>query len=139
MNIQHFYIGGVEYPEIPDPCNGVSPMHKPDGTPNVELFVSLGGEVREAEHLTPQEQFLVGLDAYLDPLEEQAKALGLAITKEAFKAAAATMMSSDLIAWAKSKEVPDAMIETVRNDILVMIADASRIGMTWSDIFPPEF
>ena len=44
MTINHYYIGGVEYPEIPDPCNGVSPMHKSDGSPNVELFVSLGGE-----------------------------------------------------------------------------------------------
>ena len=46
------------------------------------------------------------------------------------------MMSSELIAWAKSKQVPDNMIEVVRPQILTFIADASRLGLTWSDIFP---
>ena len=129
MSILHYFFDGIEYATLPDPFEGVSPMTE-------ERFVEMGGEIKEAEHLTTQEQFLVGLDEYLDTIEEQAKALGLTITKEDFKVAAATMMSSDLIAWAKSKEVPNSMIESVRNDILVMIADASRIGMTWADIFP---
>ena len=138
MTLNHYFIDGVEYPEIPDPCNGVSPMHKSDRTPNVELFVQLGGEVKPAEHLTDKEQFRVGLDSYLDTLEEQVEALGLSITKKEFKQVAADMMSAGLIAWAKSKEVPDEMIEKVRKDILTMVADASRLDMTWRDIFPKD-
>ena len=130
MTINHYYYNGIEYSVLPNPFMGDSPM-----TP--ERFVELGGEIRKAEKLTPQEEFKVGLDTYLDGLEKTCReTLGLAITKAEFKAAAATMMSSDLIAWAKSKEVPDSMIESVRSDILTMIADASRLGMIYGDIFP---
>ena len=119
---------------IPDPLKtdsgAVSPVSE-------ALFKELGGTITDDGEPTPQEKFLAGLDTYLDGLEKKCReTLGLAITKAEFKAAAATMMSSDLVAWAKGKGVPDAMIDEVRNDVLVMIADASRLGMTWSDLFP---
>ena len=129
--MKHYFFDGVEYAVLPDPFNGVSPMTE-------ARFVEMGGTIGEPVVLTPQEQFLVGLDSYLDTLEEQVQAYAPDVTKEAFKQAAATMMSADLIAWAKSKEIPDTMIEDVRKDILTMVADASRIGLTWADIFPKE-
>lgn len=129
MNIQHYFFDGIEFSTLPDPFGGVSPM-----TP--ERFVAMGGTIGPAQTLTPQETFLVGLDEYLDELQQHVAELGLTITKEEFKQAAATKMSADLIAWARSKEVPESMIDTVRYDILTMIADASRIGMTWQNIFP---
>ena len=124
-----YTINGKTYDKLPDPCNGASPMTE-------SLFVKLGGTITDDGEPTPQEKFLADLNTYLGELEKQAEALALDITKEEFKQAAATMMSSDLIAWAKEKRVPYDMIESVRNDILVMIADASRIGMSWNDIFP---
>lgn len=129
MNIQHYFFDGIEFSTLPDPFGGVSPM-----TP--ERFIAMGGNIGPAQTLTPQETFLVVLDEYLDELQQHVAELGLTITKEEFKQAAATKMSADLIAWARSKEVPESMIDTVRYDILTMIADASRIGMTWTDIFP---
>ena len=64
--------------------------------------------------------------------------VALDITVKEFKEAAATKMSSELITWAKGKGVPDAMIELVRPQILTFIADASRLGLTWGDIFKKE-
>lgn len=122
-----YIFNGKTYDKRPDPFMGCSPMTD-------ELFVRMGGTIEKG----PQEQFLESLGAYLDELEKQAEALALDISVDEFKQAAATMMSGDLIAWAKEKGVPDSMIEAVRNDILVMIADASRIGLTWADIFPKE-
>jgi hypothetical protein len=121
-----YTLNGKTTDYLPDPCNGVSPMTD-------ERFVEMGGTIEKG----PQEFFLEGLDAYLDELEKEAREhYAISITKAEFKQAAATKMSGELVAWAKGKGVPDKMIEDVRADILVMIADASRIGLTWNDIFP---
>lgn len=127
--MKHYTIDGVTTDTIPNPCHGDSPVSEAH-------FIELGGTITDDGEPTPQEKFLAGLDTYLEGLEDQVEALGLSITIDEFKAAAGSMMSTELIAWARSKEVPESMIESVRNDILTMIADASRIGMTWTDIFP---
>lgn len=134
----YFDKNGKELPTPPDPFEGRSPMHKPDGSYNDDAFREMGGTITEDGEPTPKEKFISGLDDYLDELEEQAEALALDITVDEFKQAASTMMSADLINWAKTKGVPDEMIELVRGRILAFVADASRIGMTWGDIFPPE-
>lgn len=121
-----YIFNGKTYKKRPDPFMGRSPMTD-------EAFVQMGGTIEKG----PQELFLESLDAYLAALEKKARdKYALNITVSEFKYAAATMMSADLIAWARAKGVPDAMIEYVRSDILVMIADASRLGMSWNDIFP---
>ena len=128
--MKHYYFNNVELHGLPDPFKGVSPMTD-------ARFVSLGGTITDDGQPTPEEKFLSGLDDYLKELEKQAREkYALNITVAEFKQAAATMMSGELVQWAKSKGVPDAMIESVRADILVMIADASRLGMSWGDIFP---
>ena len=118
---------------LPDPlktdAGEVSPVS--EGT-----FVALGGTITDDGEMSPKEKFEASLTALLTSLKAQADALALDITIDEFKAAAGSMMSSELIAWAKDKGVPDEMIEAVRPQILTMIADASRLGMTWSDIFP---
>lgn len=119
----------VTYNKLPDPCKGVSPMTE-------ARFVALGGTITDDGEPTPQDKFLAALDSYLDDLEAEAERLALDISIDEFKAAAGSMMSSELIAWAKSKQVPDSMIDAVRPQILTYIADASRLGMTWNDIFP---
>ena len=121
-----YTIDNKTYDKLPDPCKGASPMTE-------ARFIEMGGTITKG----PKEFFLDGLDAYLDELEEQVTAAGLSITKEDFKEAASTMLSSDLIAWAKDeKGVPDEMIEAVRKDVLTKVADASRLGLTWNDLFP---
>jgi hypothetical protein len=96
----------------------------------------MGGRIEDDGLPTPEEKFFTALNAYLNDLEAEAKRLALDISVDEFKAAAGSMMSTELVAWAKEKQVPDTMINDVRSDILTMIADASRLGMTWCDIFP---
>ena len=134
----YFDTDGREFTTPPDPYNGRSPMHNPDGSYNDEAFRAMGGRIEEDEQLTPEQKFFTALNNYLAELERQAEALALDISIDEFKAAAGSMMSSELIAWAKSKGVPDSMIEVVRPQILTFIADASRIGLTWNDIFPKQ-
>lgn len=134
--MKHYYdTDGHEFQTPPDPFLGRSPMHKPDGSYNDELFVELGGTIEDDGQLTPEERFRQNLNAYLNGLEKQAQQLGLGITVSDFYQAASTMFSTDLIQWARLHEVPEDMITEVRNQILVYIADASRLGLTWNDIF----
>ena len=130
-----FIYDGKTYTSLPDPLKTaggeISPMSE-------KLFVSLGGTITDDGEPTPTEKFFTALNAYLNDLEAEAERLALDISIDEFKAAAGSMMSSELIAWAKSKGVPDSMIDIVRPQILTFIADASRIGMTWSDIFPKQ-
>ena len=129
-----YTINGETFDHLPDPLTIGDITYSPVSE---TLFRSLGGTVHDDGEPTAKEKFISGLDAYLEALEKKAREeYALNITVSEFKQAAATMMSAELIAWAKGKGVPDKMIEDVRADILVMIADASRLGMTWSDIFP---
>lgn len=130
---------GLEFVYPPDPYKGRSPMHKSDGSYNDEAFREMGGTIEDDGEPTPEEMFFSAFNAYLNDLEAEAERLALDITIDEFKAAAGSMMSSELIGWARGKGVPDSMIEVVRPQILTFIADASRVGLTWGDIFPkPE-
>lgn len=128
MNIQHYFFDGIEYSTLHDPFGGVSPM-----TP--ERFVEMGGTIGPAQTLTPQETFLVGLDEYLDELQQVCAVAGIHVTKAEFKSEARKKLSGGLVAWAKSKGVPDPMIAEVRDRVLVLIADASRLGLSWDAMF----
>lgn len=126
---------GKTYTSLPDPLKTaggeVSPMSE-------KLFVQLGGEIHDDGQPTPEEKFFTSLNAYLNDLEAEAERLALDISIDEFKVAAGSMMSSELISWARSKQVPDSMIDAVRPQILTFIADASRLGLTWSDIFAKQ-
>ena len=131
--MKHFTIDGETYDKLPDPCKGVSPMTE-------ERFVDMGGTITDDGEPTPEQKFRMNLNDYLAALEAQARELGLNITVSDFYQAASTMFSTDLIQWAKDLNVPDEMIAEVRNQILTYVADASRLGLTWDDIFsvPPN-
>lgn len=136
--MKHYtYKGKTFTNDIPDPLDGVSPLHLKDGSVNEARFKSMGGTITDDGEPTPQEKFFSNLNDYLEELEKEAREkYAVNITVDEFKQAAATMLSGDLIAWAKIKGVPDNMIESARNDILTKTADASRLGLTWNDIFP---
>ena len=101
---------------------------------NEALFVRLGGVVSDDGKPTPAEKIAASFNACLAELEVQAETLELGITADDFKAAAGAMMSSELIAWAREKGVPEEMISAVRSRMLEFIADAGRIGMTWTEL-----
>lgn len=124
---------GVTYTELPKKLklsNGdtVSPVTE-------FIFQSLGGVINDDGQPTPAEAFKVGIETYLETLEAQMTELGLHITVAEFKEAARTKLSTDLIAWAKGKNVPDEVIDVARQKIIELTADGSRLGLTWNDLF----
>lgn len=136
--MKSYTFDGKTYTSLPDPLylngNAYSPMTE-------AKFEALGGVITDDGELTPKERFLGALNAYLDELEDKAKELALAVTKEDFiEAAANSKISTDLVDWAREKGVPDAVIAEARAQILTFLADAQRpeIGLTWSDIFPKQ-
>ena len=124
---------GVTYTELPKKLklsNGdtVSPVTE-------FIFQSLGGVINDDGQPTPVEAFKAGIETYLETLEAQMTELGLHITVAEFKEAARTKLSTDLIAWAKGKNVPDEVIAVARQKIIELTADGSRLGLTWNDLF----
>ena len=124
---------GVTYTELPKKLklsNGdtVSPVTE-------FIFQSLGGVINDDGQPTPVEAFKAGIETYLETLEAQMTELGLHITVAEFKEAARTKLSTDLIAWAKGKNVPDEVIDVARQKIIELTADGSRLGLTWNDLF----
>ena len=124
---------GVTYTELPKKLklsNGdtVSPVTE-------FIFQSLGGVINDDGKPTPVEAFKAGIETYLETLEEQMADLGIVITIAEFKEAARTKMSTQLIEWAEDKHVPDDVIAVVRQKVLELIADGSRLGLTWNDLF----
>lgn len=124
---------GVTYTELPKKLklsNGdtVSPVTE-------FIFQVLGGVIHNDGKPTPVEAFKAGIETYLEALEEELHDAGIVITVDEFKDAARTKMSTDLIDWAREKHVPEDVIVTVRQKMLELIADASRLGLTWNDIF----
>ena len=133
--MKHYTSDGKTYTSLPDPLKAaggeVSPMTE-------NLFVKLGGEIHDDGLPSPEEKFFISLNDYLEDLEALAKSLALDITVDEFKQAAGSMLSSELVAWAKSKGVPNEVINSARSSILAYVADASRLGLTWNDIFPKQ-
>lgn len=117
----------VTYTSLPDPLKTaggeVSPMSE-------KLFKQLGGEIHDDGQPTPEERVLAELNAALDELAAQVPNVTIA----EFKEAASTLYSGGLIAWAKSKGVPDEIITGARVRIVEILADALRIGMTWETL-----
>lgn len=133
--MKYYTYNGVTTTELPKilrtPNGTISPVSE-------EEFVKQGGVITKDEQLTPKEAFMRTIGTYLETLEEELHDAGIVITVDEFKEAARTKMSTDLIDWARDKHVPEEMIVTVRQKMLELIADASRLELTWNDIFKEE-
>ena len=121
--MKHYTIDGITYDELPDPCKGVSPMTE-------ARFVALGGTITDDGEPSPKQRVCAELNAALAELAEEVPNVTIA----EFKQAAASLYSAGLISWAKSKDVPDAVIDAARARIVEIMADAFRIGMTWNEL-----
>lgn len=126
----YFDTDGHEFQTPPDPFKGRSPMHKPDGSYNDDAFRAMGGTITDDGEPTP-EQAVCGEFAEL--IQDLASKTDK-ITPEEFLAAAANGISSDLIAFARAREVPEAVIAEGRARIVEIMADAMRFGMTWTEL-----
>lgn len=114
-----FKINGKTFDKLPDPCNGVSPMTN-------ERFVQMGGTIEPG----PQERVCDSFAALIADLAQKTDK----ITPEEFLAAAQNGISSDLIAFARSREVPEEVIAEGRSRIVEIMADALRFGVTWAEL-----
>ena len=117
-------------PQMPDPYKGVSPMHSPDGTPNEARFAALGGVITEDETLSPKERVCAAFSELITDLANQTDR----ITPAEFLSAAQNGISSDLIAFVRSRGVQDAVIAEGRARIVEIMADALRFGVSWTEL-----
>lgn len=121
--MKHYIIDNRTTDRLPDPCRGVSPMTD-------ALFIRLGGTITDDGAPTPKERVCA---AFADLIEDLAKQTDR-ITKEEFLAAAKNSISSDLIAFARSRGVPEEVIAEGRARIVEIMADALRFGVSWAEL-----
>ena len=122
-----YTIDGITYDHLPDPIplngNQISPVTE-------ELFVRLGGTITDDGKPTPTERVCASFAALIADLATKTDK----ITPKEFLAAAQNGISSDLIAFARAREVPDDVIAEGRSRIVEIMADAMRFGMTWAEL-----
>lgn len=115
------------YTALPDPLKTaggeISPMTE-------KLFVKLGGTITDDGQPTPQERVC---ESFRDLIADLAKKTDK-ITPEEFLAAAQNGISSDLIAFARERGVPEEVIAEGRSRIVEIMADALRYGITWEKL-----
>lgn len=121
--MKRFTIDGKTYDILPDPYKGVSPMTE-------ERFVALGGTIEDDGQPTPEQRVC---EEFADLIADLASKTDK-ITPEEFLAAAANGISSNLIDFAREREVPEAVITEGRTRIVEIMADAMRFGMTWAEL-----
>lgn len=122
-----YTINGVTYNALPDPViiegAAYSPMTE-------ERFVALGGTITDDGDPTPQERVCASFAALITDLAQKTDK----ITPEEFLAAAQNGISSDLIAFARERGVPEDVIAEGRARIVEIMTDAHRFGMEWSEL-----
>lgn len=121
--MKHFMIDGKTTDYLPDPCKGVSPMTE-------ARFVALGGTITDNGEPTPAQRVC---GAFADLIADLAEKTDK-ITPEEFLASAQNGISSDLIAFARERGVPEEVIAEGRARIVEIMADALRFGMTWAEL-----
>lgn len=122
-----YTINGISYNELPDPLilegASYSPMTE-------ARFQSLGGTIADDGEPSPKERVCASFAALIADLAQKTDR----ITPSEFLAAAQSGISSDLIAFARSREVPEEVIAEGRSRIVEIMADALRFGVTWADL-----
>ena len=121
--MKHYTINGKTTDYLPDPCKGVSPMTE-------ARFLSLGGTITDDGEPTPKERVGTAFFNLIGELAQQTDA----ITPAEFLAAAQNGISSDLIAFARSRGVPESVIAEGRARIVEIMADALRFGVSWTEL-----
>ena len=121
-----YIFNGIEYDECP------KKLELADGTAvspvNEALFVALGGTI--TNELTPKERIRTAFASLVADLAQKTDK----ITPEEFLAAARSGISSDLIAFARERGVPEEVIAEGRARIVEIMSDAMRFGMTWTEL-----
>ena len=95
-----------------------------------ERFVALGGTITDDGEPSPKEAVIASLNTLLLGLAEQIEGITIA----EFKAAAQTMHSGDLIAYARAQGIDEEVIAEARSRIVEIMADALREGLSWAEL-----
>lgn len=109
--------------ECPDPFQGSSPMTD-------ARFIALGGTITEDGQLSPKEAVISSLNTMLHAIASQVEGVTIA----EFKQAAKTMISSDLIEYARIKQIDESIIKQARERFVEIMADALRVGLSWDGL-----
>ena len=125
--MKHYFFEGRTYDELPDPLKTATGTISPVSE---ALFVSLGGSIADDGAPTQKERVCAAFSCLIDELAKDTDA----VTPEEFLSAAGNGISSDLIAFARSRGVPEEVIAEGRARIVEIMADALRFGMTWADL-----
>ncbi len=113
---------GKQHKTLPKVWNNTSPVTE-------EFAVSRGWSIHEGQNA---EEELVGqMTACIAALQEKLPY----VSAKDFIQVAKDGFSKDIIAWAKEQGVPDDAIAEARDSMLGFIGDASRLEMTWDDLF----
>ena len=94
------------------------------------LFVQLGGTITDDGEPTPKERVRTAFSGLIADLAQQTDK----ITPAEFLAAAQDGISTDLIAFARERGVPESVIAEGRARIVEIMADALRFGVSWADL-----
>ena len=121
--MKHFTIDNITTGSLPDPCKGVSPMTE-------ARFVELGGTITDDGEPTPKERVCASFTALIADLASKTDKVMPAV----FLAAAQNGISSDLIAFARTRGVPEEVIAEGRARIVEIMADALRFGVPWAEL-----
>jgi len=122
-----YTIGEKTFNELPDPLEFEGAYYSPM---TEERFVSLGGTVQDDGELTPKERVCESFAALIADLAQKTDK----ITPEEFLQAAQNGISSDLIAFARERDVPEEVIAEGRARIVEIMADALRFGVSWAEL-----
>ena len=121
--MKHYTIDGKTSDCLPDPCRGISPMTE-------ARFITIGGTITDDGEPTPAQRVCAAFAALINELAE----ITDKITPEEFLEAARNGISSDLIAFARERGVPEEVIAEGRARIVEIMADALRFGVSWTEL-----
>jgi len=125
--MKHYFFEGRTYDELPDPLKTATGTISPVSE---ALFVSLGGSIADDGAPTQKERVCAAFSGLIADLASRTDR----ITPEEFLRAAANGISSDLIAFARSRGVPEEVIAEGRARIVEIMADALRFGVSWAEL-----
>ena len=128
--MKHYFYNGIELEKIPDPFEGRSPMHNPDGSYNDDAFREMGGTITDDGEPTPEERVCGEFRFLIADLASKTDK----ITPEEFLGVAQKGISSDLILFARARGVPEDVITEGRTRLVEVMSDALRFGISWSQL-----
>lgn len=122
-----YTINGQTYDYIPDPLSIGDITYSPV---TEALFREFGGTITDDGEPTPKERVCASFASLIADLAQKTDK----VTPEEFLSAAQNGISSELIAFAREREVPEEVIAEGRSRIVEIMADAMRFGMTWAEL-----